>query len=132
MSLVLDTHVFLWLVQGSADLLPKHKKTIEQAEQGGHPIGISIITLWEVALLAQHKRVKLEYDLDLWLRQFEAPAGLTVYPLSVGIILDSVRLGTAFPRDPADRLIAATARSRNATLLTIDQKIITSGVVATM
>jgi PIN domain nuclease of toxin-antitoxin system len=68
----------------------------------------------------------------LWLRKAAASPQLEVLPLTVDVAIESEQLGNAFPPDPADRLIAATARVHNLTLITSDRPIRRSGAVRTL
>ena len=121
--LLLDTHVWLWLVAGSADLTTEARLTIDEAAAAG-ALRIAAISLWEVALLASRGRIVLGKSIGLWLDEALADPGPAIDPLSPQIAVESYALPDVFHRDPADRLIVATARVANATLMTRDQRIL--------
>jgi PIN domain nuclease of toxin-antitoxin system len=121
--LLLDTHVWLWLNAGSPDLSTETRHTINGAAAAGTR-RIAAISLWEIALLASHGRIVLGKSIGLWLEEALADPGPAIDPLSPQIAIESYALPDAFHRDPADRLIVATARVANATLMTRDQRIL--------
>ena len=121
--LLLDTHVWLWLVAGSADLSTEARLTIDEAAASG-TLRIAAISLWEVALLASRGRIVLGKSIGPWLDEALADPGPAIDPLSPQIAVESYALPDVFHRDPADRLIVATARVANATLMTRDQRIL--------
>jgi PIN domain nuclease of toxin-antitoxin system len=121
--LLLDTHVWLWLVAGSADLSTEARLTIEEAAAAG-TLRIAAISLWEAALLASRGRIVLGKSTGPWLEEALADAGPAINPLSPQIAVESYALPDVFHGDPADRLIVATARVANATLMTRDQRIL--------
>jgi PIN domain nuclease of toxin-antitoxin system len=121
--LLLDTHVWLWLNAGSPDLSTQARHTINGAAAAG-TLRIVAISLWETALLASHGRIVLGKSIGLWLEEALANPGPAIDPLSPQIAIESYALPDVFHRDPADRLIVATARVANATLMTRDQRIL--------
>jgi len=121
--LLLDTHVWLWLVAGSSDLSAEARNAIERATAAG-ALRIAAISLWEIASLAAHGRIVLGKSIRLWLDEALAEPGPAIDPLSPEIAIESYALPEAFHRDPADRLIVATARVANATLMTRDRRIL--------
>jgi PIN domain nuclease of toxin-antitoxin system len=120
---LLDTHVWLWLVAGSSDLSSRARHAIDGAAAAG-TLRIAAISLWEVALLASHGRIVLGKSIGLWLEEALADPGPVIDPLTPEIATESYALPEAFHRDPADRLIVATARVANATLMTRDRRIL--------
>lgn len=131
-SYLLDTHILIWWYLGSPDLPKRYLeilKELEARESSPGVVGISIISLWEVAQLVDRGRIHVPISLDRWFQEIEESSWLTVFGLSHLTILESVRLGTKFHKDPADRFIVATARMERLKLMTVDQKIIESGVV---
>jgi PIN domain nuclease of toxin-antitoxin system len=122
-GLLLDTHVWIWLMEGSLELGHKQQKTINEAAQLG-VVGIAAISVWEVAMLVEKKRIKLEKPLLAWVQEALALPGVELKPLTPEIAVESSQLPDGFHGDPADRLIVATARMHQLTLLTHDQKIL--------
>jgi PIN domain nuclease of toxin-antitoxin system len=121
--LLLDTHVWLWLVAGSADLTTEARLRIDEAAAAG-TLRIAAISLWEVVLLASRGRIVLRKSIGLWLEEALADPGPAIDPLSPQIAVESYALPDVFHRDPADRLIVATARVANAILMTRDHRIL--------
>ena len=121
--LLLDSHVWLWLVAGSPDLSTEVRDEIERAAGAG-ALRIAAVSLWEVALLAWRGRIVLGKSISLWLDEALAEPSPTIDPLSPQIAVESYALPEAFHCDPADRLIVATARVANATLMTRDRRIL--------
>jgi PIN domain nuclease of toxin-antitoxin system len=120
---LLDTHVWLWLVAGSPDLATEARHTIDSAAALG-TLRIAAISLWEVALLASRGRIVLGKSLSSWLAEALADPAPAIDPLSPQIAVEACSLPEAFHRDPADRMIVATARVTGAALMTRDQQIL--------
>ena len=116
---MLDTHVWLWLVDDPARLGAPARRAIE-AEQR---VGVAAISAWELGMLVARERLRLDRPAGLWLAQALAHPGLQELPLTAAIALGAAELPERFPRDPADRLIYATARARGARLVTRDERL---------
>ncbi|AIL13924.1 hypothetical protein IM40_11375 (plasmid) [Candidatus Paracaedimonas acanthamoebae] len=124
--LILDTHAFLWLMSGEKELSSEARNVIEACLIDG-AIAISAISLWEVSMLHAKGRILLNQPCLAWIkRSLEAP-GITLYPLTPEVTVESASLPGNFHGDPADRIIVATARVLGIPLLTRDQKIIDYG-----
>ena len=121
--IVLDTHVLIWAVDGERRLGTEARAAIAAAEQADG-IGISAITPWEIALLAERDRLRLAREVGAWIAAALALPGIELIPIEPAIAGDSVRLPGAFHADPADRFIVATARHYGAPLLTADYAIL--------
>jgi PIN domain nuclease of toxin-antitoxin system len=120
---LLDTHVWLWLVAGSPDLTTEARHTIDRAAAAG-TLRIAAISLWEIALLASRGRIVLGKSIGPWLAEALADPAPAIDPLSPQIAVEACSLPEAFHRDPADRMIVATARVTNAVLMTRDRQIL--------
>jgi len=127
---LLDTHILLWWFEDSPQLSKKYSLLLDQVEKTGKSVGISIISFWEIAKAVQSGRMKLDFSPEQWFEEMEEHPLIEVFPLTSRIVLDSTRLGSTFHKDPGDQLIAATARCHELRLLTVDDRIIKSGVVA--
>jgi PIN domain nuclease of toxin-antitoxin system len=121
--LLLDTHVWLWLVAGSPDLSTDARHRIEGAAAAG-TLRIAAISLWEIASLASHGRIVLGKSIGLWLEEALADPGPAIDALTPQVAIESYALPEVFHRDPADRLVVATARVASATLMTRDRRIL--------
>ena len=117
--IVLDTHAWVWWV-GRPDKLGKRaKRAIDKADR----IGLASISVWEVAAKAEAGKWRFDRPYDVWIDEalVEDPR-LELLHMSPRIAVDAVRLSWTH-RDPADRLIVATARAHDATLVTADESI---------
>ena len=119
--IVLDTHVWVWWVQGDPRLRKSDIERIEGAEATG--LGVSAISCWEVAKLVEHGRLTLPRSIDDWISLALAYPGMELLPLSPRIAVDSTQLPGTFHSDPADQIIVATARVLGCSLMTADHKI---------
>lgn len=127
MSLVLlDTHAWVWLLNGSERLGTKARKAIERslAEEA---VLVSAISPWEVAMLVAKGRLVLDRDVGEWVQTALSLPGIRLEPISPEVAVGSTRLPGAIHADPADRLIAATARHLGSTLITADQLLLDYG-----
>jgi PIN domain nuclease of toxin-antitoxin system len=121
-DVVLDTHVWLWELQGDERLPLEWRRTIDRAASHGRII-VSAVSMWEVAWLSRRGRITLELPVKDWLGDALAKPGMRLSALTPEIVTEAAALGDAMPSDPMDRLIAATARVENATLMTLDRRI---------
>ena len=123
--LVLDTHVWLWFALGiQGKFRPAVLRTIELAAESSN-LHVSIVSVWEIAMLVAKERVSLPIAVDEWISAALAPAQIKLVGLSrIGTVLDSVKLPGTFHADAADRFLIATARNLRATLVTHDADII--------
>jgi PIN domain nuclease of toxin-antitoxin system len=120
---LLDTHVWLWGVLDDARLGKRARKVIAGATAQSR-IGLAAISLKEAAWLLAHRRMVLSNAAAAWpdwLRAAAQAPGLEVLPLTVEVAIASQQWSESFPKDPADRLIAATARLHGLTLITADR-----------
>ncbi len=122
-GLLLDTHVWIWLMEGSTELKLRQQKIINEAAQQS-TVNIAAISVWETAMLATKGRIKVEKSLLAWVQEALALPGIELKPLTPEIAVESSQLPGNFHGDAADRLIVATARLHQLTLLTRDQKIL--------
>jgi PIN domain nuclease of toxin-antitoxin system len=121
--LLLDTHVWLWLVLASEALGSAARRTISRAASVGN-LRIAAVTVWEVALLASRRRIVLGKPTIAWVEEAVVASTVMITPLSPAIAVESWELPGIFHADPADRIIVATARATGATLLTRDRGIL--------
>jgi PIN domain nuclease of toxin-antitoxin system len=120
--IVLDTHALVWWVSGDSTLSRKAKTAIER-ERGGGAIIVSSISAWEIAMLVERERLLLSMEVGSWLAMAGQIEPVRFVPVDVEIALKSVHLPGEFHRDPADRMIVATARRLAAPLVTKDERI---------
>jgi PIN domain nuclease of toxin-antitoxin system len=121
--LVIDTHVLVWFVNGSNDLSAIAKKSIDAVIAKEGEIIISSISAWEISMLIEKKRLVLSMDIESWLEQVEQLEGFRFMPVDNEVGYKSTMLPGEFHKDPADRMIVATARKLAVPLVTADEKI---------
>ena len=118
--ILLDTHALIWWVSEPARIPEKARRLLDTAVERRTPIGVSAISIWEVAMLVARDRLAFTMSAELWISHVEALPFLTFRPVDNRVAMRSVQL-VGFPnRDPADRIIAATALGVDATLVTAD------------
>ncbi len=120
--IVLDTHTLLWWVNDPTTLSKPAAKVIDAAVKS-NSVHVSSISSWEIALLVERGRLRLALDVRDWVCRCEALPFLSFVPVSNAIAIESVRLPDFPHADPADRIIAATALSLGAVLVTKDDKL---------
>lgn len=121
--IVLDTHALIWWASGDkARLSPAAIAAIE-AELPDGQIVISSISAWELAALVAKGRLALSMDVQAWLNAVREIEAVVFVPVDNDIGVKSVELPGDFHKDPADRMIVATARQWAAPLVTADEKI---------
>lgn len=125
-KLLLDTHVWIWLMLGDERLNLSFRRVVERCKEN-EPILVSAISVWELGMLVERKRIELEIDCLDWVEQALASSNIDLIPLTPRIAIQSTRLPEILHGDPADRILIATAHENNAVLITYDQKILNYG-----
>lgn len=121
--IVLDTHTLLWWVSGDKEQLSRAATQAIEAELNGGQIRVSSISAWELAMLVAKGRIALSMDIAEWLSVVKQIEAVSFVPVDNDIAVKSVELPGTFHKDPADRIIVATARKLAAPLVTADDKI---------
>lgn len=126
--IVVDTHALVWWANSGRDLLSQvARRAIVDADS----VGFSVVTAWEIGTLAGRRRIEIHPGPGEWLREVTEGHGLAVLPLTIEIAIRGAKLQEAL-RDPMDCLIVATALTYGVPLVTKDERIQRSGVVATI
>jgi PIN domain nuclease of toxin-antitoxin system len=121
---LLDTHYWVWQQFDIREKTsPRTLRAIEAAALSGNLL-LSIISVWEVGLLESKGRLELFKPCEQWVQEALATPGLTLVPLTPEIAIHSTRLPGELHRDPADRILVATARVMGARLATCDEQLI--------
>jgi len=124
--ILLDTHVWLWHISGEETLSHRIINLIDTAASR-HELFISAISVWEIAMLANKRKIVLNTSCLSWINASLSLPGITLIPLSPEIAVESCQLPDNFHGDPADRILAATAKIENLTLITRDKKLLAYG-----
>ncbi|MBS0638092.1 MAG: type II toxin-antitoxin system VapC family toxin, partial [Verrucomicrobia bacterium] len=125
-KLLLDTHVWIWLMGGNSSLSRQFRTAVDNAQKHDG-ILISAISVWEIGMLVEKKRIEIEMDTLDWVETSLSSKGVKLVPLTPRISILSSRLPGTVHGDPADRLLVASAHEENAVLVTCDQKLISYG-----
>ena len=129
--ILLDTHVLIWDALDPNRLSEKAKRAMVHANQTDGMI-ISDITLWEIAMLVQKKRVQISTDCQSFIQLLLQANRIEVRPVTPRIATLSVQLPNSINKDPADRLIVATALAEDVTLVTADQNLRSAAKISTL
>lgn len=129
--ILLDTHAWIRGASDTNSISKRAASAIRRHERSGG-VGISAISLWEAAFLHRRAKIKTVEPLREWLVCLTRAAGLKLHPISLEVSLAAVSLPAAFPSDPADRLITATAIVLGCPLVTADERIRAANVVETI
>jgi PIN domain nuclease of toxin-antitoxin system len=118
--ILLDTHVLVWLTTEPTKLSKQARSAVRRASRAGG-IGISAISLWELAWLATHGRLQLSGTVEAYLE--EISSRVAVLPITPKVAALANQFPTDYSSDPCDRIIGATALADGLVLLTKDAKI---------
>lgn len=117
-KLLLDTCALLWLAHGT-DISKESREAVRRRE-----IRISSISVWEIANLVRKNRMSLAMRPAAWFHESVRRLGAVLSDLDIEILADSCALPGQPPTDPADRIIIATARDNDMTIVTRDRLIL--------
>jgi PIN domain nuclease of toxin-antitoxin system len=126
-ALLLDTHIWLWYVEGEVEQFSRRIEPLVEAAVRRGGILVSAISVWEIARLEASRRIDLSVDVRTWMARALDFPGVRLKGLSPSIALESTRLPGELHRDPADRMLIATARLLGAALVTRDERILAYG-----
>jgi PIN domain nuclease of toxin-antitoxin system len=128
--ILVDTHVVVWLAFDESRLSKRARAAIDDARRNGDGLAICDITLLELATLFRKGRIRLEISLESFLEEVEAR--FVVLPISGRACARALGFPAAYPKDPADRMIGATALVEGLVLLTADRAIRQARAVRTI
>lgn len=129
--ILLDTHVLLWLLLEPKRLSASAAAAIRKSLVTGG-IAIASITLWELAMMIALGRITPRGTPEAWLSELVERSGVVVKDITPAVATLATHFPPDFPADPADRLIAATARAEGMSLVTRDAKLRGSPVLRTV
>ena len=122
MLTLLDTHAWVWWVTGDRRLSRSAKRVVDRASRRDGLV-VSFISIWEVAKKVEKGQLVLDRSVGEWLDAATARPGLQLVELTRRILEESCRLPQPFHGDPADQMIVATARDRDAVVVSKDRQI---------
>jgi PIN domain nuclease of toxin-antitoxin system len=122
-AILLDTCAAIWLAEGDP-LTPASRTAIDTAVAANVGVWVSAISAWEVATLAAKRRLVFAVDVEIWVDRLLGLPGVRLAALTPRILVRSAVLPGDPPADPADRMIAATARDLGLTVITRDRRLL--------
>lgn len=129
--IVVDTHALIWDALAPERLSATAQQALVEANAGDGLL-ICDISLWEIAMLVEKGRVQVGVDCQSFINLILQANKTRVQPITPLIAALSAQLPAEINRDPADRLIVATALVENARLLTADRNLRDTDVIATI
>lgn len=121
--LLLDTHIALWLDRGHERLTTVTRGLIDECWKSGGTVYFSAVSVWEIAVLVDSRRMDLGSPVTAWVENFVGGPGIEAVPLALSAAARAYRLHHLKHRDPADRLLIATAIDLGCPLVTYDDRI---------
>jgi PIN domain nuclease of toxin-antitoxin system len=125
-SVLLDTCAAIWLANGDP-IAPASRDAIAAAQRDGAGVYVSPISAWEIATLVSKGRLHLSLEPNAWFETLLSLPGVRLAELSPAVLIASAFLPGTPPRDPADRIVAATARHDGHVSITRDGELLAYG-----
>ncbi len=122
-KLLLDTCAIIWIA-ANEPIRPEAKSAIDAAVNGDHKVRVSPISAWELGLLSAKGRMPTAMPPSTMFRDVAMAEGVRVEALSPDVLIASSFLPGTLHRDPADRILIATARAQGLTIVTRDRIIL--------
>ncbi len=123
LDLLLDTHIWVRFINGDTTLPVSVVNAVEAARLRGQT-WVSVISIWETALLVKRGRLTLPLGVDEWVEGALKLPGIHLLPFTPAIAIETVALPTPMHKDPADRILVASARIERLRLVTLDGDIL--------
>jgi PIN domain nuclease of toxin-antitoxin system len=128
MKLLLDTHIWIWSQLEPGKL---SRRVVAIIEKESSEIWLSPISIWELKMLVERRRVMLDMDLEEWVEKAFKSAPVREAPLTNAVALATRKIQLPH-RDPVDAFLAATARVFDLTLVTSDEKLLAAKHISTL
>jgi PIN domain nuclease of toxin-antitoxin system len=125
-SLLLDTHAAIWIFE-DIKVSQSALEAIAATHESGAITYVSPISAWEIGMLAARNRINLLTTPERWFRRLFDTPGVQLADMPPELLIASSFLPGIPPKDPTDRIIAATARELGATLITRDRALLNYG-----
>ncbi len=121
--ILLDTHIWLWLLHEPNQLSSKAKAVID-LEEAQNGLLVSAISVWEIAVKSSIGKLSLPLPINEWYELARTHSGIVIEPLAPVDAITSTQLPGNFHKDPADRILIAIARRYNIYFVTCDTNIL--------
>ncbi len=122
--MLIDTHIWIWwLLGGSSSRLVAKDLALLEGHAENRTLYLSAISMLEVQMLVKKKRLNLSIPFEQWLREATRADVIQVLPIDLSVILVVDKLPSSFHGDPADRIIYATRKVHDLTLMTHDKQL---------
>lgn len=128
MSVVLDTHAWVWWMEGDSRLGRKTLRALDELPESERPV-LCDVSIWEIATLLALGRWNCQLPFESWLEKATHARTVTVAPITLAVGVELTRLPASLHKDPADRIIISTARALKLPLLTLDRRILASRLI---
>lgn len=115
MSYLVDTHIFIWLMENNKKVSPRIKTLLQDPRAN---VFISIASIWEMVIKQTKGQLKIPKDIEGGIEN----SGLMILPIEISHVLETGKL-PLHHKDPFDRILISQALIENLTLITADQKI---------
>lgn len=122
--ILLDTHTWIWSIEGDVRRIGRKARALLARAETEDRIRVSPVSVFEIMALATSGRLRLSQPVEGWIRDSLATAGVRVAELTPAVAIDAGAIPRSALADPLDRLLVATARHLEATLLTSDAQIL--------
>lgn len=122
--IVVDTHIQIWWVEESGRLAETQRQAIENERHQSGTIGVSAISCVEIARLTRNGLIELPTDSLTWMLRLLSYPAVRLLPITPEIAVRAYSLPEPFHRDPADRILVATALEYSCSLVTSDGRIL--------
>jgi PIN domain nuclease of toxin-antitoxin system len=126
-SYLLDTCAVIWMTHNQT-LAPEAVVALQDYRSGGLSISVSTATAWEMAMLLTKSRIRETRTAKSWYDEFRRDSGALELPVTADIFMASCSLPNLVHKDPIDRILIATARENDLTIITRDRAILSYGV----
>lgn len=129
MSYLLDTHVWIWTQEQPETIGAKTRALLETTSDD---LCVSAVSSLEIARLVSGRLLELQGNLDRWVRTAIDSIEARSLDVDHRVAIEAYKLPGRFHKDPADRMLVATARIHGLTLVTADERILFSRAVRTL
>jgi PIN domain nuclease of toxin-antitoxin system len=122
--LLLDTHSWIWIVEGDTRRVGRRSRRLISHAEVREQVRIATVTLFEIVALHTAGRLRLAQPAEQWIDMSLDRPGVRLAELTRGVAIDAGFVPRTAVADPIDRLLVATARQLDATLMTADAAIL--------